>query len=106
MGIAIAIIAIVLLGGIPLFMITRGAGDGAGHLSRETVSRDRSATTMSTTADAPGTDIEAVETAAARARADESRARAGGGVPVARDAGTVAEWEPLDPEELSLSRRK
>ena len=27
-------------------------------------------------------------------------------MPVARDSGTVAEWEPLDPEELSLSRRK
>ena len=106
MGIAIAIIAIVLLGGIALLVIARGAGDGAGRLSRETVSRDKSTTATAASADAPGTDIEAVETASARARADESRERAGGGVPVARESGTVAEWEPLDPEELSLSRRK
>jgi hypothetical protein len=32
MGIAIAIIAIVLLGGIALLVIARGAGDGAGRL--------------------------------------------------------------------------
>ncbi len=106
MGIAIAIIAIVLLGGIALLVITRRAGDGAGRLSRETVARDRSAALDTATADAPGTDLEAVETAGARARADESRSRAGGGVPVAREAGTLAEWEPLDPEELSLTRRK
>ena len=104
MGIAIAIIAIVLLGGIALLVITRRSGDNAGTLSRETVARDRNAG-ASGAAEAPGTDVEAVETADARARAGESRSRAGG-VPVARDAGTVAEWEPLDPEELSMSRRK
>src|SRR5690242_8697778 len=105
MGIAIAIIAIVLLGGIALLVITRRAGDGSGHLSRETVARDRAAATPAAE-ETPGTDVEAVETAEARARAQETRASAGGGGVVPRDAGTVAEWEPLDPEELSLSRRK
>jgi len=105
MGIAIAIIAIVLLGGIALLVITRRAGDGSGRLSRETVARDRAAATPVAGAETPGTDLEAVETAEARARADESRSRAGTAV-LPRDEGTVAEWEPLDPEELSLSRRK
>ncbi len=104
MGIAIAIIAIVLLGGIALLVITRVSGENAGRLSRETVSRDSG--TVGAGGDAPpGTDVEAVETAEARARAEETRGRAGG-VPVARESGTVQQWEPLDPEELSLSRRK
>src|SRR5690348_8966909 len=104
MGIAIAIIAIVLLGGIALLVITRRAGDGAGRLSRETMSRDRAASVGTATADAPGTDVEAVETAEARARGEETKARAGGLVP--RRGTALAEWEPLDPEELSLTRRK
>src|SRR5207302_6983674 len=78
-------------------------------LSRETVARDRAASAAvgggdAATSTGPGTDVEAAETAAARARGQDTRAQAGGVVP--RDAGTVAEWEPLDPEELSLSRRK
>ncbi len=106
MGIAIAIAAIILLGGLALFVITRRGGDGAGRLSRETRASDKSAAATTVAADAvPGTDVEALETADARARAEETRSSTRGGVPVARDAGTVAEWEPLDPEELSISRR-
>jgi cytochrome b6-f complex iron-sulfur subunit len=40
-----------------------------------------------------------------RARADDTRARSGGTV-ATRRAGTVTQWEPVDEEELGVSRRQ
>ncbi len=100
---AVAIIVIAVLA-IVVVVVTTGRMTGrAGRLSRETRASDRSAVGESTV---PGTDLEAVETSAAQARADEARARAAGGAPVPRAAGTVTEYQPIDPEELSVTRRQ
>jgi cytochrome b6-f complex iron-sulfur subunit len=96
--IVLAIIAILLAGVVALTVMTKRGTSTIGALSRETKSRDAA------TADAEvGSSLEAVETVAARERSDATREQAGTLVP--RDAGTVAEWTPLDPEELSVSRR-
>ncbi len=99
MFIVIALIAILALGLVAMLVITRRGSSGQGKLARETRARDAGAPSSA------GTDIEAVETVEARARGEEARASAGG-VPVSRGTTAVAEWEPLDPEELSMSRRK
>ena len=98
MPIAAGILTILALALVAMVVITKRGSSSEGRLSRETRSRD-SATQSTTPA---GSALEAVETADARARAGETRA---GTTMVARDAGTVTEWQPLDPEELSMSRR-
>lgn len=100
MPFVIGLIAILALGLVAMLVITRRSSGGQGRLSRETRARDAAASTRT-----PGTDLEAAETAEARSRSEQAQASAGGGVPVARGTTTVAEWEPLDPEELSVSRR-
>src|SRR5262245_37622444 len=70
-----------------------------GRLSRETRQRDESAPVA-------GTELATVdESEEARARADEARA-ATGAVPAKRARGTVARYEPVDPEELGVTRRQ
>jgi cytochrome b6-f complex iron-sulfur subunit len=99
---AVAIIVIAVLA-IVVILVTTGRMTGRGRLSRETRASDRSADALTP---APGTDIEAIESSEAQARADQARAQAAGGTPVPRAAGTVAEYQPMDPEELSVTRRQ
>lgn len=102
---AISIVVIAVLAVVLLFATTRSrVKGGLGRLSHETVARDQQRT--SGVASAPGTDVEAVASAEGRARAQETRGQARGRVPVARDAGTVQEWQPMDPEELGVTRRQ
>jgi cytochrome b6-f complex iron-sulfur subunit len=102
---AVAIIVIAALA-IVAVVVTAGRMTGRiGGLSRETVARDRAATAATATTP-PGTDLEAIESTEAQQRAEEARARATSGAPVPRDAGAVTEWQPMDPEELSVTRRQ
>src|SRR4051794_28064723 len=71
-----------------------------GRLSREARQRDDSTTTPA------GTELATVdESDEARARADEARA-ATGAVPAKRAPSGVARYEPVDPEELGVTRRQ
>ncbi len=94
---------VVVLGGALVFLLATGRRRATtGRLSRETRARDAGASV----ATAPGTEVAPVdESEAARARADESRAAAGGTV-ATRKSGGVARYEPIDPEELGVTRRQ
>ncbi len=97
MYIAILIIGFLIAAAVSMLVLVKRGTTTRGALSRETKSRDASLVSSA------GTEIESVETTAARARGDETRQQAGELVP--RDAGTIAEWTPMDAEELSVSRR-
>ena len=91
---------VVVLGGALVMLLATGRRRATtGRLSRETRQRDDSATPV-------GTELATVdESEEARARADEARAAAGG-VPAKRASGGVARYEPVDPEELGVTRRQ
>ena len=94
---ALIIVAIVVvLGAALLFLLATGRRRATtGRLSRETRQRDDSAPTS--------TELATVdESEDARARADETR----GATPAKRASGTVARYEPIDPEELGVTRRQ
>ena len=99
MAIAIAILVILLFAGVALFVTINRRSETTGLLSRETRARDASSTRSDET---PGTELEAT----GRERADDTRATLGGEVPAVRRGGTVVEWEPVDEEELGVSRRQ
>jgi cytochrome b6-f complex iron-sulfur subunit len=91
---------VVVLGGALVMLLATGRRRATtGRLSRETRQRDDS------TAPA-GTELATVdESDEARARADEARA-ATGAVPAKRAKSGVARYEPVDPEELGVTRRQ
>jgi cytochrome b6-f complex iron-sulfur subunit len=98
--VAFIIVAIVVvLGGALVFLLATGRRRATtGRLSRETRSRDEGMPVS--------TEIATIdESAEARARADEARA-ATGAVPARRPSGTPARYEPVDPEELGVTRRQ
>jgi cytochrome b6-f complex iron-sulfur subunit len=100
MGIAVAIIVILLVAAITLLFTARRRAT-IGDLSRETLSRDVSAReTAGEPASSASTELEVQ----GRERADETRARAGG--VATRTRGEVTEWEPVDEEELGVTRRQ
>ncbi|HET9730711.1 MAG TPA: Rieske 2Fe-2S domain-containing protein [Acidimicrobiia bacterium] len=100
MGFAIAIIAILVVAAITvIFFVSRGGGAATGALSRETRRRDSGASSepeLSTS-----TELEAT----GRERADETRESLGGGL-MRRRRGEVVEYEPVDEEELGVTRRQ
>ena len=96
----IIVAIVVVLGGALVFLLATGRRRATtGRLSRETRQRDEQA--LSPTTELATTD----ESADARARADEARAAAGG-VPATRGKSGVARYEPVDPEELGVTRRQ
>jgi cytochrome b6-f complex iron-sulfur subunit len=108
-GIAIAIVAVVALAVVGLVVTARSRAT-TGRLSRETRKRDQ-AVGGSTVADAaPADEASVVEEAGeGRARADEARKAIGAGgstVPEPRPAGTAVVYEPVDLEELGVTRRQ
>ena len=110
MGIAIAIVAVVALAVIGLVVTARSRAN-TGRLSRETRKRDETAAAATTTPDAAPADetVVAAETVEGRARADEARRAIESGssqVPEPRAAGTAAVYEPVDLEELGVTRRQ
>jgi cytochrome b6-f complex iron-sulfur subunit len=100
-GIAIAIIVIFLVAAATLLLTARRRAT-TGGLSRETRRRDVGASSTATTPEtSTSTDLELQ----GRERADETRARAGGEV-AERESGAVSRWEPVDEEELGVTRRQ
>jgi len=97
--VAIVIIAILLAAGISVVLFANRARSSTGTLSRETVKRDTSAPGAEA---APSTSTELE--AAGRERSDETRETMGG-VPATRRRGEVVEYEPVDEEELGVTRR-
>ena len=91
MAIAIAIVAILVVAAISVVLLAGRARSTTGTLSRETRSRDSVPAAASTS-----TEIEA----AARPQA------AGGGGLLRRGRGTVVEYEPVDEEEIGVTRRQ
>jgi cytochrome b6-f complex iron-sulfur subunit len=108
--IAIAIVAVVALAVVGLLVTARSRAT-TGRLSRETRRSDQAAR-GSTAAEgaAPADEAAVVESAAkGRARADEARRAIGSGgsaVPEPRAASTPAVYEPVDLEELGVTRRQ
>jgi cytochrome b6-f complex iron-sulfur subunit len=99
--VAFIIVAIVVvLGGALIFLLATGRRRATtGRLSRETRQRD-------TQTPAAATELATTDASEdARARADESRA-ATGAVPAKRASSGVARYEPVDPEELGVTRRQ
>ncbi len=110
MWIAIAIVAVIALAVIGL-LVTARARASTGRLSRETRKRDQTAGGSSVAeAAAPADEAAVVEGAGeGRARADEARRAIGSGgstVPEPRVAGTAVVYEPVDIEELGVTRRQ
>lgn len=92
----IIVAIVVVLGGALIFLLATGRRRATtGRLSRETRQRDEStpASTELATVD---------ESEDARARADETR----GTTPAKRASSGVARYEPIDPEELGVTRRQ
>jgi cytochrome b6-f complex iron-sulfur subunit len=99
-GFIIVGIVVVLGGALVMLLATGRRRATTGRLSRETRQRDDSTPAV-------GTELATVDDASedARARADEARAAAGG-VPAKRASSGVARYEPVDPEELGVTRRQ
>ena len=91
---------VVVLGGAFVMLLATGRRRATtGRLSRETRQRDESTPPV-------GTELATVdESDEARARANEARA-ATGAVPAKRASSGVARYEPVDPEELGVTRRQ
>ena len=99
MGFIIVGIVVVLGGALVMLLATGRRRATTGCLSRETRQRDDSTPAV-------GTELATVdESDEARARADEARA-ATGAVPAKRARSGVARYEPVDPEELGVTRRQ
>ena len=110
MSIAIAIVAVIALAVIGL-LVTARSRTTTGKLSRETRKRDE-ASSGSTVADAAAPDDEvsvAEASVEGRARADEARRAiesGGAAVPEPRAATTPVAYEPVDLDEIGVTRRQ
>lgn len=97
---AAGILAIFLLAVVVLLATVARGRAAQGRLSRETRARDAAAQTSTST------DIEAVASAEGRARSAAAQGAAAAGVPAVRGETGVSEWQPVDEEELGVSRRQ
>jgi len=98
--IAIVIVVIVVVAAASLLLLANRERLATGTLSRETRKRDRQAASGEPAA--AGTELELSEEA--RARADEAAAQAG--APAVRTRGEITAWEPVDEEEIGVTRRQ
>ena len=110
MGIAIAIVVVVALAVIGL-VVTARSRTTTGRLSRETRKRDEAAggSAMPEAAAPADETAEVGDPAEGRARAGEARRAIESGssqVPEPRAAGTAAVYEPIDLEEIGVTRRQ
>ena len=103
MLVAIPIVVVILIALASVFLLANRQRAATGSLSRETVRRDESA--LATPGD-PTASTEVELSAEARARADAARDQAAGGVPATRGERGVTRWEPVDEEELGVTRRQ
>ncbi|HEY3669364.1 MAG TPA: ubiquinol-cytochrome c reductase iron-sulfur subunit [Acidimicrobiia bacterium] len=110
MGIAIAIVVVIALAVVALLVTARSRAT-TGRVSRETRKRDEAAggsAPSQAVTPSDETTVEA-ESGEGRARADEARRAIESGtsqVPEARAAGTPAVYEPIDLDELGVTRRQ
>ena len=104
MLVAIVIIVILLVAAVSVVLLAgRARAASTGSLSRETRKRDDSS-------DAPDATVEGASTsteieAAGRIRSDQTRTSSFGGL-IRRRGGEVVEYEPVDEEEIGVSRRQ
>jgi cytochrome b6-f complex iron-sulfur subunit len=110
MWIAIAIVAVIALAVIGLLVTARSRAT-TGRLSRETRKRDEATGASAVAEAAAPTDEESVASATTegRARADEARRAiesGGSSVPEPRAAGTAVVYEPVDLDEIGVTRRQ
>jgi cytochrome b6-f complex iron-sulfur subunit len=103
--IPIVVVVVVLLGAVSLLATARSRA-ATGNLSRETRRADASAPAPGATpaAPEPGQEIEHLDEEA-RARADQARRAAEGGSLVPASGTGVVRYEPVDEEELGVTRR-
>jgi cytochrome b6-f complex iron-sulfur subunit len=100
---AILIIVVVIVAGASVMLLANRQRAATGNLSRETRRRDEEAAAAAGEPPAAGTELEL--SAEARARADEARAGTGS-VPATRGNKGVTVWEPVDEEEIGVTRRQ
>src|SRR5437899_3112096 len=99
MAVAIAIIVIIVVGLISVVLLANRSRSTTGLLSRETRKRDTQGVSATDAPLSTSTELEA----AGRERSDETQAAMGGGLEKRAGAG-VAKWEPVDEEELGVTR--
>jgi cytochrome b6-f complex iron-sulfur subunit len=99
--IAIAIVIILLAAAVTIFLTASRRRTTTGNLSRETRSRDQSIPGEA----APGASTSTELEASGRTRAEDTRENLSGEVEV-RKGGDVVQWEPVDEEEIGVSRRQ
>jgi cytochrome b6-f complex iron-sulfur subunit len=110
MWIAIAIVAVIGLAVVGLFVTARSRAT-TGRLSRETRKRDEAVAASSIAATAAPADESSVveEAGEGRARADEARKAiesGGANVPATAASSTPVVYEPVDLDELGVTRRQ
>jgi cytochrome b6-f complex iron-sulfur subunit len=103
LAVVISIIVILVVAAISVVVLANRSRSSTGALSRETRKRDQSA--PSPTGEAPAVSTSTELEAAGRERADETRESMGGGL-ARRRRGEVVEYEPVDEEELGVTRRQ
>ena len=103
MLVLIPIAAVILIALATVFLLANRQRAATGTLSRETLRRDEGSPAP-VTEELASSEIEV--SAEARARAEEARAAAGGGAPATRRGAKVTVWEPVDEEELGVTRRQ
>jgi cytochrome b6-f complex iron-sulfur subunit len=99
--IAIAIVVILLVAALTIFVTASRRRATTGTLSRETRARDQSQPATDEPTLSASTEVEAT----GRSRSEETQANLGGEV-ATRSASDVVQWEPVDEEELGVSRRQ
>jgi cytochrome b6-f complex iron-sulfur subunit len=101
----IVIIVILLVAAVSVVMLAgRARAASTGALSRETRKRDEETSEPASTeaVESSSTDLEAT----GRERSDETRTSSFGGRLARRRSGEVVEYEPVDEEEIGVSRRQ
>jgi cytochrome b6-f complex iron-sulfur subunit len=101
----IVIIVILLVAAVSVVMLAgRARAASTGALSRETRKRDAETSEPASTeaVESSSTDLEAT----GRERSDETRTSSFGGRLARRRSGEVVEYEPVDEEEIGVSRRQ
>ena len=103
MAVVIPIVVILIVAAITVVVLANRARSSTGSLSRETRKRDAGAPAPAgEPAPSTSTELEA----AGRERSDETQQTLGGGAVARRGRGAVVEYEPVDEEELGITRRQ
>jgi len=97
----IVIIVVLVIAAASVVLLAGRARSSTGSLSRETRRRDESAPATPEVVGSTSTELEAT----GRERSDETRASLGGAL-ARRRSGEVVEYEPVDEEELGVTRRQ